>query len=153
MQIDHTTTGVGALAHIEEVHLDAYPRIQALNKRVFGEERVIYRLDRRDLIFLLAEVDGQEVGYKVGYGESPTSFYSAKGGVLASHRRIGIARLLLYAMMDAARGRGYRRFAYDTFPNKHAGMTILGLNEGFAVTSAGYNAAYRDYRIRLEKEL
>ena len=48
---------------------------------------------------------------------------------------------------------GYRRFAYDTFPNKHPGMTVMGLREGFRVTAAGYNAAYRDYRIRFEKKL
>jgi hypothetical protein len=30
-------------------------------------------------------------------------------------------------------------------------MTVMGLAEGFVVTAAGYNAAYRDFRVRFEK--
>lgn len=138
---------------IERVGMERYAEVEALNVVVFGDTRVIYRLDRSDLLLLLAVFGGRAVGYKVGYGEDETTFYSAKGGVLAEHRRQGIARALLYAMQDEARALGYCRFAFDTFPNKHVGMTVLGLLEGFAVTAAGYNAAYRDYRLRFEKEL
>lgn len=138
---------------IERVPVQRYPEIQALNEVVFGERRVIFRLDRADLLLLLAWLDGERVGYKVGYAEDGATFYSAKGGVLAPYRRRGIARALLHRMMDEARRLGYERLAYDTFPNKHGGMTVLGLAEGFAVTAAGYNAAYKDYRIRFEKAL
>ncbi len=138
---------------IERVGLDRYAEVQALNERVFGEARVIFRLDRRDLILLLAFVGEEAVGYKVGYGEDTRTFYSAKGGVLDRYRRRGIAKALLYRMQDEARRLGYRRFAYDTFPNQHPGMTVLGLAEGFTVTAAGYNSAYKDYRIRFEKPL
>ncbi|GAB5534124.1 MAG: GNAT family N-acetyltransferase [Rubricoccaceae bacterium] len=138
---------------IERVGLERFEDIRQLNEAVFGEGRVIHRLDRTDLILLIAVRDDQLVGYKVGYGESKTTFYSAKGGVLPGHRRLGIARALLYRMEDEARAMGYSRFAYDTFPNKHPGMTVLGLAEAFEVTAAGYNAAYRDYRIRFERAL
>ena len=138
---------------IERVGMDRYAEVQALNDKVFGETRVIFRLDRMDLVFLLAILDGEPIGYKVGYSEDRTTFYSAKGGVLDPYRRHGIARALLYRMQEEARAMGYRTFAFDTFPNKHVGMTILGLLEGFVVTAAGYNSSYRDYRIRLEKPL
>ena len=138
---------------IERVQIERFDEIRRLNEAVFGEGRVIYRLDRDDLTLLLATIGGRAVGYKVGYGESPTTFYSAKGGVLDGWRRLGIARAMLARMEDEARGLGYRRFAYDTFPNKHPGMTVLGLAEGFAVTAAGYNAAYRDFRLRFERDL
>jgi GNAT superfamily N-acetyltransferase len=138
---------------IERVPMARYPEVQALNQAVFGESRVIFRLDRPDLVLLLAWLGRERVGYKVGYGEDAVTFYSAKGGVLPPYRRRGIALALLHRMMDEARGLGYRRFAFDTFPNKHAGMTVLGLAEGFAVTAAGYNAAYKDYRLRFEKAL
>ena len=139
--------------HIERVPMKRYPEVQALNEVVFGERRVIFRLDRVDLVLLLAWLDGRRVGYKVGYAEDTDTFYSAKGGVLDAYRRRGVARALLYRMMEEARRMGYGRFAFDTFPNKHAGMTVLGLAEGFAVTAAGYNAAYKDYRLRFEKVL
>ena len=153
---------------IERVGMARFAEVEALNARVFGDERVIQRVDRADLLLLLATLDGAAVGFKVGYGESPTTFYSAKGGVLdaarrhglgpqvrvlRADRRHGLARAMLHRMMAEARALGYARFAYDTFPNKHPGMTVLGLAEGFAVTAAGYNAAYRDFRLRFETAL
>jgi len=156
MQIDApappTVRGPDGL-RIEALGMDRYLEVQALNRVVFGDDRVIYRTDRDDLLLLLATVAGEAVGYKVGYRESASTFYSAKGGVLDGWRRRGVARALLTRMEAEARERGYRTFAFDTFPNKHPGMTVLGLAEGFRVTAAGYNAAYRDYRIRFERPL
>lgn len=138
---------------IEAVGVDRFDEVVRLNEAVFGEARVIYRMDRADLTILLAHLDGATVGYKVGYGESASTFYSAKGGVLAGWRRRGVARALLERMEDEARRLGYVRFAFDTFPNKHPGMTVLGLTVGYAVTAAGYNASYRDFRLRFERAL
>ncbi len=127
--------------------------IQRLNLTIFKEQRVINTFDRDDLLMLLAYIDERPVGFKIGYRESRFVFYSAKGGVLPDHRRRGVARHLLHVMVEHARRSGYVRFAYDTFPNKHPGMTVLGLQEGFRVTRADYNTAYKDYRLRFEKKL
>jgi GNAT superfamily N-acetyltransferase len=157
MQIDLRAPLLSAAApptvEIECVGMERFETVRALNLAIFGETRVIYRLDRDDLLFLLARVEGVDVGFKVGYSETESTFYSAKGGVLPGFRRLGIARSLLHAMAARAKELCYHRLAYDTFPNKHPGMTVLGLAEGFEVTAAGYNAAYRDYRIRLERTL
>lgn len=136
--------------HIEVVGLEALPIIKRLNRQCFDEERVINRFDREDLLLMLAYVGGEAIGFKIGYRENATTFYSAKGGVLESHRRSGVARLLLHAMMDRCRRHGYEIFAYDTFPNRHPGMAILGLSEGFRVTAADYNQTMGDWRLRLE---
>jgi GNAT superfamily N-acetyltransferase len=133
--------------------MEDFPTIRRLNRTIFGEARVINQLDRRDLLLFLATLGGQPVGFKVGYGLTRTTYYSAKGGVLEPWRGRGVARGLLHAMEDEVRRMGYDRFAYDTFPNMHPGMTVLGLSEGFEVTAAGYNATYQDYRIRFEKAL
>ena len=138
---------------IERVGMEAFEVVRQLNRTVFDEERVINQLDRPDLLMLVAFVDDEAVGFKVGYGESRRVFYSAKGGVLPAWRRTGIARALLYVMQDEVRRMGYERFAYDTFPNMHPGMTVMGLREGFRVVAAGYNATYGDYRLRFEKAL
>jgi GNAT superfamily N-acetyltransferase len=138
---------------IERVGLDRFGEVRALNEAIFGESRVIYRIDRDDLTILIARWQGRVAGFKVGYGESRTTFYSAKGGVLPEARRRGVARALLARMEAEARRLGYARFAFDTFPNKHPGMTVMALGAGFEVTAAGYNAAYRDYRLRFEREL
>ncbi len=136
-----------------EVGLDAQGVISALNQAIFHETRIINTFERADLLILLALVDAVPVGFKIGYHENRYTFYSAKGGVLPGYRRQGIARAMLVEMMARARKRGYTRFAYDTFPNMHPGMTILGLREGFRLMKADYNPAYRDYRLRFEKKL
>lgn len=139
--------------HIERVGIDALPIVRRLNEEIFQERRVINRFDRNDLVILIARVADQPIGFKVGYAETRRTFYSAKGGVLEDWRRRGVARVMLEEMIEAARRLGYRRFAFDTFPNMHPGMTIMGLRENFRVTDAGYNSTYKDYRIRFERDI
>jgi GNAT superfamily N-acetyltransferase len=146
------TTDIEAL-EVLCVGMEELPVIRRLNQTIFGEARVINQFDRRDLLLFVAYLRGEPVGFKVGYGLTAAKYYSAKGGVLEPWRGRGVARALLYAMETEARRLGYERFAYDTFPNMHPGMTVLGLREGFEVTAAGYNATYQDYRIRFEKGL
>ena len=127
--------------------------IKRLNRVIFEEERVINTFERDDLMMLLASLGAEPVGFKIGYKESRDTFYSAKGGVLAAYRRQGISRRLLYAMTDRVRRKGYRILAFDTFPNMHPGMTVMGLEEGFRVTRADYNPTYKDFRLRFEKKI
>ena len=140
---------------VEQIGLPQLDTIQNLNRAIFGEDHIINSFDHTDLLMLLAvaESSDEPVGFKLGYRLSPDVFYSAKGGVRSAWRRRGVARLLLHDLMGRAKRHGYDRFAYDTFPNKHPGMTVLGLDEGFRVTRAGYSARYEDYRLRFEKEL
>jgi GNAT superfamily N-acetyltransferase len=140
-------------ARIEEVGLDAVGMIRQMNAAIFNEERVINTFDREDLTILIAWMDTEPAGFKIGYRENRFVFYSAKGGVLPQYRRRGLARQLLFYMMDEARNRGYVRFAYDTFPNRDRGMTVLGLNEDFRVVKADFNKTYNDWRLRFEKRL
>ena len=135
---------------ITEVGLERLDLIRRLNVAIFDDDHIIKTFDRDDLLILVAHSEGTAVGFKLGYQLDPRSFYSAKGGVRESYRRHGIARALLYAMLDVVRDRGYDRFVYDTFPNKHPGMTVMGLDEGFRVIRAGYSPRYQDYRLRFE---
>ena len=150
---DLAPSPVETAVRIDQVGMDRFETIQRLNEAIFGEARVINSLDRPDLTMYLSPVSGRPAGFKVGYGESPSVFYSAKGGVLPPFRRRGLAKKMLDRMMADVAAMGYLRFAFDTFPNRHPGMTVMALAEGFIVTAAGYNAAYRDYRIRFEKDL
>lgn len=138
---------------IEEVGVDKLDVIQDLNLTIFEEQRIINTFDREDLMLLLASIDGEAIAFKIGYRENRFIYYSAKGGVLPEYRRNGIARLLLFDMMDRIRTRGYQRFAFDTFPNRHPGMAVMALQEGFRITKADFNTTYRDYRLRFEKKL
>lgn len=138
---------------IEEVDLEFVETIREMNVVIFDEERIINTFDRDDLMILVAWVDEEPAGFKIGYRENRFVYYSAKGGVLPEYRRQGIARRMLWYMMDEARNRGYVRFTFDTFPNRDRGMTVLGLNEGFRVVKADFNKSYKDWRLRFEKRL
>lgn len=133
---------------VKKADLSDLDTIRELNLAIFKEERVINTFDRKDLLMLIAYVRGVPVGFKIGYKQDNSVFYSAKGGILESFRRKGIARILLEEMVQQVRRMGYRRFIYDTFPNKHPGMTILGLNEGFKIVKADFNSVYKDYRLQ-----
>lgn len=138
---------------VEEVSFDYLEVIKSMNQIIFEEERVINTFDREDLLMLMVLVDGVPAGFKIGYKQDRRTFYSAKGGILAEYRRMGLARLLLHDMIERVQKMGYRTFTYDTFPNKHPGMTILGLQEGFRVIKADFNTVFQDHRLQMAKEI
>lgn len=138
---------------IETLPLDAVDEIAPMNRLLFQEERLINSFARDDLRLWVARSGGTPVGFKIGYRESRTVFYSAKGGVLPGYRRLGIARALLDEMARAVAADGYKRLAFDTFPNRHPGMAVMALKGGFKLTRADYNPTYRDYRLRFELDL
>ncbi|PIQ63409.1 MAG: GNAT family N-acetyltransferase [Bacteroidetes bacterium CG12_big_fil_rev_8_21_14_0_65_60_17] len=138
---------------IEAVGPERLDVIRTMNRSIFREERIINTFERDDLVMLLAWHDDTPVGFKVGYRENRFIFYSAKGGVIPSFRRQGVATALLSEMAECATGMGYRRFAFDTFPNLHPGMTIMALKSGFRLIKSDYNTVYREYRLRFEMAL
>ena len=146
------TPGIPDLT-ISEISLDEIDVIWQMNRIIFDEDRIINSFERPDLMLLVAHFEGIPAGFKVGYRENRFIYYSAKGGVLPEFRRRGIARFLMEAMIERSDCMGYRRFAFDTFPNLHPGMTVLALDQGFRLVKADYNTAYREYRLRFEKQL
>lgn len=142
-----------ANAEIREVGREARSVVSALNDRIFGQERVIERWDHPDLLALVVYRESAPVAFKVGYAEDARRYYSAKGGVLPGHRRQGLGRALLHAMMGRARQLGYEQFSFHTIPNLHPGMTVLALREEFEVTEARYHPGYEDYILRFERPL
>jgi hypothetical protein len=124
-----------------------------MNRTLFDEDRIINRFDRTDLLMLLAFLDGEPVGFKIGYGLPKGCYYSAKGGVLVDFRREGVARTLLADMMKRARILNYRQFAFDTFPNIHIGMTRMAVDQGFILERADYSEGFGDYRLRFVTQL
>lgn len=145
-------TGLEGLV-IREVGLEDLDAVRDMNRAIFEEERIINTFDRQHLMILVAEACGRPAGFKIGYRENRFVFYSAKGAVMPEFRRLGLARLMLFDMIERVRPSGYRRFAFDTFPNRHPGMTVLALQEGFRVVQADYNPTYRDFRLRFEMRL
>lgn len=138
---------------IEAIGMDRLDLIRGMNQHIFREERIINTFERDDVLILVAWRGGMPVGFKVGYRENRFVFYSAKGGVVPAYRRQGIATALLSDMVRRAADMGFRRLAFDTFPNLHPGMTIMALKSGFRLVKSDYNTVYREYRLRFETVL
>jgi GNAT superfamily N-acetyltransferase len=124
-------------------------QIAELNQIIFHEERIINRIDHEHMIILMLLVNDMRAGFKIGYSQANGVFYSAKGGILPAFRRRGYATLLLDEMMRRALELQFRHLRYDTFPNQHPEMLILGLKSAFKVVDAGWNDQHRDYRVTL----
>ncbi len=135
---------------IHAVGMEELPAIAELNLEIFREKRIINSFDKQDLVMYLAILHGAPVGFKLGYRQNRRVFYSAKGGVLSSFRGKGVANAMLDRMIAHAVAGDYRTFAFDTFPNKHPGMTVLALKRGFRLVEAEFNQTYRDFRLRFE---
>lgn len=125
--------------------------ILKLNRLIFQEERVINSWKHDVMIILLATYNEIPVGFKLGYGISSSTFYSAKGGVLKDFRREGIATSLLVNMISTAKKRGFSRFGYHTFPKLHNGMLELGIASGFKIKYDKWNVHHEAMQYYLEK--
>lgn len=95
---------------------------------------------KHNLIALIAEVDGQACGFKVGYEQTSRLFYSWIGGVLPNFRGHGIARKLMVEQHKLGKEMGYK-FVRTNTENKFQGMLILNLKTGFDIVGVqrGYD--------------
>ena len=102
-------------------------------------------------LLLTACIDGQPVGYKLGY-EREGDFYSWLGGVLPAYRRRGVATWLADYQEAWAKKAGYRRIRMKTqncFPN----MIIMAVKRGFQVVEFDARDRISDHGIVLGKSI
>ncbi|MDU2803959.1 MAG: GNAT family N-acetyltransferase [Serratia marcescens] len=123
-------------ATLEEIHR-LYQRIPE-----FGGLHSLADLQRRiggaSASLLIAEIDGQPAGFKLGYQQRETVFYSWLGGVLPAFRRHGVAQALLAEQERWARAR--------------AMLTML-LAHHYQIVQLEKKGEVADYRLLLEKNL
>ena len=104
-------------------------------------------------MILVAEIDEQVVGCKIGYDrDADGSFYSWLGGVLASFRQQGVAKMLSDKQEDWAKNEGYDTVKFKTL-NKHKAMLQFALKNGFDIYNINPKNTLADYRIELIKTL
>ncbi len=104
-------------------------------------------------LILIAEVNGNAAGFKVGYQRGgETSFYSWMGGVLPAFRRQHLARQLALVQEQWAKEKGYRKIVFRT-RNRHKAMLLFGIKNGFQIVSVEPRPEVAEHRIVLEKNL
>lgn len=115
-------------------------------------EALRLRMGESPACSLVAEVNGQMAGFKLGYQLDKLTFYSWLGGVLPAYRRDGVAQTLLTAQEAWARARGYQRVRVKT-RNQFRGMLIMLLRNDYAIVGFEAQASAQENRLLLEKSL
>lgn len=105
---------------------------------------------KQNVITIVAIQDTQIVGFKMGYEKEPTTFYSWLGGVSLSHRRQGIAQLLLDELIKIIISEGYDILRTKTY-NRWKSMLIFNLKNNFNIVDVIKEE--KDTAIILEKSI
>jgi GNAT superfamily N-acetyltransferase len=130
--------------------------VTALSLEIFGNDQNQNLAEKikskKDPFLLLAEIDDEVVGYKLGYRLDDTTFYSWLGGVVSKYQGLGIASDLMQAQHDWCRTRGYKKVQTKT-KNKFPEMMILNIKSGFKIVSTKNSDKDADLRIVMEKSL
>ncbi|MBN7811429.1 GNAT family N-acetyltransferase [Algoriphagus sp. H41] len=111
------------------------------------------RLRHRLYLALVAERDGELLGFKVGYqSETPDTFYSWMGGVRPEFRKHGVADGLADYQEAWARKKGFKSVFFKT-RNRFPAMICFGLSRGFRIIGVLPKGGVEDYRVVMSKEL
>ncbi|MBC3381450.1 GNAT family N-acetyltransferase [Serratia fonticola] len=101
---------------------------------------------------LIAEIDGQAVGFKLGYQTAPGEFYSWLGAVLPDFRRQGIAQTMLAEQERWARSQGYQQLWVKT-RNQFRAMLIMLISHEYQIFTLEKKGEVDEYRLLLKKNL
>lgn len=111
------------------------------------------RLKDRVFLALVAEKDGELLGFKVGYqDDSPDTFYSWMGGVRPEFRKYGIADALAEYQENWAKEKGFTSVFFKT-RNRFPAMISFGLKRNFKIIKIIPKVGVDDYRVVMRKGL
>ena len=91
------------------------------------------RLQGKTCLILVAYVEGELAGFKLGYEQEETIFYSWLGGVASDFRRLGLAQSLLEYQETWARRQGYNHIQVKTM-NRFPAMLNLLISNQYLIT-------------------
>lgn len=144
---------------VTEVGPAEYPLIEVLRDTIFGEVGHVSRSTiaedlegRQDVLALIAHLEGNPVGFKVGYRAAPGVYYSKAGGVLKEYRRNGLAKRMRDWQQNFARARGYRQIYFNTF-NHFPEMIVFGLEGGYEPVAAEWRPTDKAMSFKFTKSL
>lgn len=119
-----------------ELNLDLLKELELM---IFEEHRVTEEMfdwvKRRHPLLLVAYDGKQPIGFKLGYTERESSFYSWLGGVHTEYRRRGIAQDLLIMQEDIMRKSGMKLISFRTY-DRFPAMIKLGKKNGYKLVKS-----------------
>ncbi|MGR5065919.1 N-acetyltransferase family protein [Photobacterium sp. DNB22_13_2] len=116
------------------------------------EDELKQRLRVHRALILVAEIEGELVGVKIGYQLSEDCFYSWLGGVAPAGRRNGVAQGLLEAQEAWVLAQGYQALRVKS-RNRFPGMLCLLLKNGYKIEHLEKKDGIEDFRLHFVKQL
>lgn len=123
--------------------------------QLFDDAKLDFFVDRihskQDLITNLCYEGAELIGFKLGYQYDEKTLYSWVGGVLAGHRKKGVAQKMMKFQHAKAREKGYIKVRTKSM-NRFKPMIILNLKNGFDIRQVYTNDSGQT-KIIFEKNL
>jgi GNAT superfamily N-acetyltransferase len=107
---------------------------------------------RQKVLRMIASLDGEPVGFTIGYELRPTTYYSWLYGVLPQVRRRGIASQLMAAEHAWARGQGFEMVRFECY-NQHRPMLQLAIEHGYDIVGIRWDSHTAGNLVIFEKHL
>lgn len=121
--------------------------------RPLTPQALLERLAGKNCLLLLAYVEGELAGFKLGYEQDATLFYSWLGGVATDFRRLGLAQSLLEYQEIWARRQGYRHIQVKTM-NRFPAMLNMLINNQYLITELMADPKNQiNHKLRLHKSI
>ena len=115
-------------------------------------EHYTNRIKNRPHLAVVAYIDNQPAGFKLGYAEDEHTFYSWLGGVVPNYRRMGLAKTLIEAQEYWANNAGYKRIKVKSM-NRFPGMLRLLIAAGYVINGYEANDDPMEAKILFSKSL
>lgn len=121
--------------------------------RPLTSEVLNQRLQGKQCLILVAYVEGELAGFKLGYEQEETIFYSWLGGVAFDFRRLGLALSLLEYQEAWARRQGYRQIQVKTMNRFPAMLNLLIRNQYLITELRADPKSLVDHKLHLRKSI
>ena len=121
--------------------------------RPLTSEVLNQRLQGKKCLILVAYVEGELAGFKLGYEQEEAIFYSWLGGVASDFRRLGLAQSLLEYQETWARRQGYNHIQVKTM-NRFPAMLNLLISNQYLITERNADPkSLVDHKLHLRKSI
>ncbi len=107
---------------------------------------------KRNVLTLIAELEGKPVGFSCGYELRPTTYYSWLCGVLPDVRRMGIASQLMAAEQAWVVEQGYEMVRFEC-NNQARPMIHFAVRDGYDIVGIRWDTRSASNLVIFEKTL
>jgi len=144
-------------AVIDVVGVEELPLIVELFNKIFRPAKTLESFQRRyqgrhNVLQLVARINGQPVGFFLGFELKPDTYFAWFYGVLSEHRRDGLGSQLMEAAQKWAKEQGYETFRLECY-NQHRPMLHLAIDLGYDIVGMRWDADRSENLVLFEKNL